>query len=191
MIVRRARAIRPCRPITLPMSSSATCSRRTSEPSSPSACSTRTASGSSTSRRANSASNSSISAPLAGDALDLQQAANRLGRLRAVLEPLPRLVLVDLDEGRLVLRVVAPDDLDELAVAGGARVGGHDAIDRILLRADPGQAELHCHLITSLLSSFACFRTCGWRSGGASRSAAPAWCLKRRGDWASFPSPSP
>ena len=49
--LRRARAIRPWRPITLPTSSGATCSRSRSESSS-STSSTRTASGSSTSRRA-------------------------------------------------------------------------------------------------------------------------------------------
>src|SRR5436305_3442527 len=38
---------------------------------------------------------------------------------------------------RLVLRVVAPDDLDELAVPRRMRVGGNDAIDRVLLRTDP------------------------------------------------------
>src|SRR3954451_16262530 len=57
-IVRSARASRPWRPITLPMSSSATWSRRTSVPSSSSISSTRTASGSSTSRRASSATSS-------------------------------------------------------------------------------------------------------------------------------------
>ena len=57
------------------------------------------------------------------------------------------LLLVELDERRLVLGVVAPDDLDELAVPRRMRVGGNDAIDRILLGADPRQPELHCHCL--------------------------------------------
>src|SRR5256885_3125307 len=51
------------------------------------------------------------------DALDLEQPGDGLGRLGALLEPAAHLLLVELDEGRLGLRVVAPDDLDELAVA--------------------------------------------------------------------------
>src|SRR5262249_24777101 len=72
-----------------------------------------------------------------GNALSLQELRDRLRRLRALLQPAADLLLVELDEGRLGLRVVAADDLDELAVARRARVGGDDAVDRVLLRADP------------------------------------------------------
>src|SRR3954469_20661600 len=129
-MVRSARAIRPCRPITLPTSASATCRRRTSEPSSPSTSSTRTPPGSSTSRRARSASSSPIEL---GDALRLEQLRDRGRRLRALAEPLLDLRLVELDQRGLGLGVVASDDLDELAVARRARVGRDDAVDRVLL----------------------------------------------------------
>src|SRR5438093_5039822 len=130
--------MRPCRPITLPTSSFATCNCSTCAPSR-SISSTWTASGSSTSRRASSASSSA-------NVLRLEQALDRVGRLRALREPVLDLVLVELDRRRVGLRVVAADDLDELAVARRARVGGDDAVDRILLRADPRQPELHCHV---------------------------------------------
>src|ERR687885_797843 len=136
-IVRRARAIRPWRPITLPTSSFATWSWRTTAPSR-SISSTRTASGSSTRRRASSASSSA-------NVRGLQQALHGLGGLRALREPVPHLLLVEVDRRRVGLRVVAPHDLDELAVARRARVGGDDAVDRVLLRPDPRQPQLHCH----------------------------------------------
>src|SRR5439155_2931390 len=145
--VRRARAIRPCRPITLPTSSGATWSRSTSSPSC-SSVSTRTASGSSTSRRASSARSSA-------NPLDLQQPRNGVAGLRALPEPVLDLVLVELDRRGIRLRVVAPDDLDEPAVARGARVGDHDAVDRVLLRPDPRQPHLHCHLLPRLSLGFA------------------------------------
>src|SRR5439155_14553326 len=107
--------------------------------SSASSCSTRTASGSSTSRRASSASSSA-------NLLGLEQTRDRLRRLRALGEPVLHLLLVELDRGRIRLRVVPPDDLDELAVARRARVGCDDAVDRILLRPDPRQPQLDCHL---------------------------------------------
>src|SRR5262249_2899588 len=102
--VRSARTSRPWRPITLPTSPSATWSRGRSVPSSSSPSSTRPASGSSTSLRASSAT-SSATALL--DSLSLEELRHRLGRLRALLEPAAHLLLVDLDEGRIRLRVVA------------------------------------------------------------------------------------
>src|SRR5437588_824409 len=83
--------------------------------------------------------------PRLGDALRLQELGDGIRRLRALLQPAAHLLLVELDEGGLVLGVVAPDDLDELAVTRRARVGGHDAVDRVLLRTDPRQSQLHCH----------------------------------------------
>src|SRR5438874_12427895 len=96
--------------------------------------STRTASGSSTSRRA---STSSSSAKI----LDLEQTPHRLGRLRAFAEPVLDLLLVELDRRRVGLRVVTPNDLDELAVARGARICRDDAVDRVLLRPDTRQPQ--------------------------------------------------
>src|SRR5436305_13401227 len=141
--------MRPCRPITLPTSSFATCNCSTCAPSR-SISSTCTASGSSTSRRASSASSSA-------NVLRLQQALDRVGGLRALREPVLDLVLVELDRRGIGLRVVATDDLDELAVARGTRVGSNDAVDRILLRADARQPQLDCHLSPRLpfLLSFA------------------------------------
>src|SRR5581483_8404111 len=108
---------------------------------------------------------------LFGDALRLEELRDRRGRRRPLVKPALDLRLVELDEGRLVLRVVTADDLEELAVARGARVGRHDAVDRVLLRADPRQPELHCHSITSSLSSsYAWTPTCASRWGEACRS---------------------
>src|SRR5437763_4536685 len=130
--------MRPCRPITFPTSSFATCSWRTTAPSR-SISSTRTASGSSTRRRASSASSSA-------NVRDLEQALDRFRGLRPLRQPVAHLLLVEVDRRRIGLRVVAPDDLDELAVARRARVGGDDAENRILLRSNPREPQLHSHL---------------------------------------------
>src|SRR5205823_6719438 len=79
------------------------------------------------------------------DAGGIEQNRHRLRRQRALLEPAAHLLLVEVDERRVRLRVVATDYLDELAVARRARIGGDDAVDRVLLRPDPRQPELHCH----------------------------------------------
>src|SRR5205823_8703929 len=115
--------MRPWRPITLPRSSWATC-RRSRRVSSSSTCSTRTASGSSTSCRARYSRSSATSGAL-GEVLRLQQLLNRLGGQGALAKPVLHFLLVQLDQRRIVLRVVPPHDLDELAVARRARVG-HD-----------------------------------------------------------------
>src|SRR5207248_10284138 len=111
-----------------------------------------------------------------------QQAPDRLGRLRALLQPPADLLLVDLDEGRLQLRAVPADDLDELAVARRARVGGHDAIDRTLLRADARQPERHSHSVPPRLPllSLATGLACRARA----RLARPSPCA-RHGAWPS------
>src|SRR5262249_38290028 len=80
-----------------------------------------------------------------GDVLGLEQARDRLRGLDALREPLLDLGLVELDQRRLVLRVVPPDDIDELAVARRARGGGDDAASRVLLRPDPRQPHPYCH----------------------------------------------
>src|SRR5207302_2925049 len=121
-------------------------------------------SGSSTSRRASSATNSATALL---DSLRLEELRHRLRRQRALLEPAAHLLFVEVDERRLRLRVVAADDLDELAVARRARIGGDDAVDRVLLRADPRQSQFHCHLATFSLSSCVWTSTCVLRSGAA------------------------
>src|SRR5204862_6601742 len=83
--------------------------------------------------------------PSGRDALDLEQARDRLGGLRALAEPVLHLRLVELDRRGLGLRVVTTDDLEEPAVARRARVGGDDAVDRVLLGAHPREPELDCH----------------------------------------------
>src|SRR4029079_17667601 len=107
--------------------------------------------------------------PLLLDSLSLEEPRHRLGRRRPFLEAAAHLLLVDDDERRIRLRVVAADDLDELAVARRARIGGDDAVDRVLLRADPRQPELHCHPVTFSLSvSSACCSPCESHSAWAS-----------------------
>src|SRR5262245_38550977 len=101
--------------------------------------STRTASGSSTSCRARYSRRST-------NVLRLEQPRDGGRRLRPLAEPLLDLVLVQLDGRGLGLWVVAPDDLEELAVAGRARVRDDDTVDRILLRPDTGQPHVNCHL---------------------------------------------
>src|SRR5207247_2241761 len=85
-------------------------------------------------------------------------------RLRALAEPVLDLLFVELDRGRIRLRVVAPHDLDELAVARRARVGDDDAVDRILLRPDARQTHLHSHSATSWISiaSSSCSTSSSW-----------------------------
>ena len=51
------------------------------------------------------------------DSCGLDQLRDRVGGLRALAEPILHLRLVELDRRRLRLQVVAPDDLDEAAVA--------------------------------------------------------------------------
>ena len=81
-----------------------------------------------------------LSPVLIYEVLRLEQPRDRVGRLRALREPVLHLLLVELDQRRLGLRVVAPDDLDELAVARRARVGGDDAVDRDSSSTRPASA---------------------------------------------------
>src|SRR5256886_7801433 len=68
------------------------------------------------------------------DSLPLQQAARRLARLCALLQPLLDFVHVDLDLDRLRPRGVAPAMLGKAAVARRARVRHHETVEGGLLR---------------------------------------------------------
>src|SRR5262249_27458987 len=128
---------------------------------------TTTASGSSTSRRTRNSANDRESYGWASlvsvdgcaslmsgldDALLLEQGLDRARRLRAALQPVLGTIGVDLDQGRLELRVVAPDVLERGTVARRPGVGDDDAVDRILLGADPGEADLQHALLPLLLA---------------------------------------
>src|SRR5438552_2883839 len=76
-------------------------------------------------------------------------ANRRCRRLRSLLQPGDRLLVVDLDAGRLEPRLIGAQDLDEPPVAGRPSVGRDQPIRRLLLLSHPHQAELHCHLLIS------------------------------------------
>src|SRR5207244_8173574 len=92
-------------------------------------------------------------------------------------EPVPDLRLVEVDQRRLHLRVVAPDDLDELAVPGRTGIRSNNAVDRVLLRPDARQSQLDRHL-TSVSCVTARAAPCGLRR--RRRRAGAAW-------WAASP----
>src|SRR5215216_106959 len=84
----------------------------------------------------------------AGGALDdagrIQEARHAIRRLRALGEPGLHLVHVELQPRLIVLRqqrVEMTETLDEAAVAGKARVGDDDVIDRTLLGACASEAD--------------------------------------------------
>src|SRR5690606_31467254 len=81
--------------------------------------------------------------PVAGD---LQDALHRLGRLRADLQPVLGPLGVDLDEARLLLRVVLADRLDGLAIPTGARVGDDDPVVGVTDLAKALQSDLDGHV---------------------------------------------
>src|SRR4029450_6424797 len=141
------------RPMTLPMSSSATWSSMTVPPPSRTT-STFTASGSSTSDLATYPTGpaaASVGPLLPGgrDARVLEQPLDRVGGLRALGQPRLRLVGVDVDLDRLRAGVVVADRLDRPAVAGAAAVGHDHAVARLFGRADPGQPDSDCHVLSS------------------------------------------
>src|SRR5213075_2862423 len=119
--VRSALATLPLRPITLPMSSSATWSSMTVAPSS-STTSTVTADGSSTSDLATYSTRSlaaMVPTPLLGcghDARIPEQPQDRVGRLGALGDPSLGGLGVDLELDRLGARVVVTDDLDRAPI---------------------------------------------------------------------------
>ena len=143
--MRSERTIRPPRPITLPRSSSATCSSKTTASSRSIALdphlARRRRRGSSR-RTSSSSSTPALTRRARGG---LHEALHRVARLRALRDPVVDLGLVEIDRGGVGLRVVAPDDLDEPAVARRAAVGDDDPVDRILLRAHPGQPDACSH----------------------------------------------
>src|SRR3954453_17904104 len=113
-----------------------------------SSSSTTTASGSST-RALTRNSSSSVTGPSlaagGGDALGAQQPGDRLRGLGAVLEPVARALLVELDQRRVGLRVVLADRLDRPAVTRGAFVGDDDAPDRVLLGTHSSKSDADSH----------------------------------------------
>ena len=62
------------------------------------------------------------------------------------LQPLDGLVVVDGERRRILTGVVVTEDLDEAAVARRTRVSRDDAVLRLLLLADSGEAQLDCHV---------------------------------------------
>src|SRR5205814_8509923 len=77
------------------------------------------------------------------DSLPLQQAARRLARLCALLQPLLHFFHIDLDLHRVGHRVVVPEVLDKAAVARRARVRHHQAVEGVFLRPHPPQPDLY------------------------------------------------
>src|SRR4051794_1102057 len=147
--VRSALATLPLRPMTLPMSSSATWSSITVAPSS-STTSTVTAPGSSTSDFATYSTRSlaAIVATLLGrghDARVPEQAKDGVRRLGALREPGLRLVGIDLERDRIGPRVVVAKRLDRSTVACASAVGDDDPVGRLLRRADAREPDTDCH----------------------------------------------
>src|SRR5262249_19305771 len=70
-----------------------------------------------------------------------QQAAYCLGRLGPPRDPIVDALAIENDLNRLPAWVVVSEDLDKPAIALGLLLGHHDAIDRLLLRAFPGQSD--------------------------------------------------
>src|ERR1044071_4380594 len=78
------------------------------------------------------------------DAGGIEEARHAIGRLRALGEPGLHLVHVELQPCLILLRqqrVEMAETLDEAAVAGKARVGDDDMIDRTLLGACASEAD--------------------------------------------------
>ena len=67
------------------------------------------------------------------DSLVGEDLSNGVCRLGSLVQPVERLLTVDLDGGGDGQRIVGPDLLDELAVAGRARVGHDDEIEGAFL----------------------------------------------------------
>src|SRR5918996_264974 len=88
---------------------------------------------------------------------DLQQVLHGLGGLSADAQPVLRPLRVDLDQARLVLRVVLADGLDRPAAAAGAGVGDDDAVVRLADLAQPHQLDLDGHA-GRCSSRIVCFR---------------------------------
>src|SRR5258705_402091 len=57
-----------------------------------------------------------------------------------------RVLLVDVDDRRVLAGAVVADDLDEATVAGGTGVGDDDTVGGLLLLSHPHKADLHGHV---------------------------------------------
>src|SRR3954453_21842745 len=90
-------------------------------------------------------SSSSIDGFGLGDALDAQELLDGVARLRAVLQPVLRALLVDDDLGGLRLRVVAADRLDHTAIPRRALIRNHAPPDRVLLAPHAGESYSYGH----------------------------------------------
>ena len=64
-----------------------------------------------------------------------KQRTNRVGRLRAVVEPIVDAIGLEVERVLTLTRSILADDFDELAVARAARVGDDDTIRRLLFAA--------------------------------------------------------
>jgi len=85
--------------------------------------------------------------PQGGNAVvPFEEAEDRVGRERALGEPLADLVDVDGELDRSGPRVVVADRLDGLAVAGAAAVHDDDAVGRLLRGPDASEANSNCHV---------------------------------------------
>src|SRR5437870_4852365 len=60
------------------------------------------------------------------------QCTDRIRGLRPLFQPVIHALLIDVDKRRLRARIVVSEDLDEAAVARGARIGDDDAEERTL-----------------------------------------------------------
>src|SRR6476620_4217484 len=105
------------------------------------------------------------------DVLRLEQLLDCFRGQCPLAEPVLHLLLVELDQRGIVLRVVTPHDLDELAVPRRAGVGHDDAIHRILLRSDARQPHPYRQVVTSVSSIASC--VCWTSSPCAAAPAAP------------------
>src|SRR3954453_13121509 len=82
------------------------------------------------------------------------QRPHRVGRLRALLQPVVDPLGVDLHDRRLAARVVMSEDFDERAVARRARIGDDDAEERALLGSGATQTNgNHLTLLNDLRGS--------------------------------------
>src|ERR1700691_1473148 len=79
-----------------------------------------------------------------GDTGGIEETRHAVGRLRALGEPALDLVHIELQPGLVVLgqqRIEMAETLDEAAIAGKARVGDDDVVDRTLLGARASKAD--------------------------------------------------
>src|SRR5581483_6978709 len=78
-----------------------------------------------------------------------EQLLDLLTRLRALAQPVERLVVVEIEVRRVLARAVVTDRLDDPTVTRRARVGDDDAVGRLLGLAHPHQTDLHGHVLGS------------------------------------------